>query len=225
MTRRRSLLWMRFTAGLALLCHGTLFASDTIDLSELRAHCASDAPLITLETIIRAESGGNPNAIQLDYPATILRQWRLPKGRLQFDRQPRDAAEAIAWTDYLAAQGISVDLGLMQVSTAEAKRRHIRVPDLLDPCTNVRVGWSIFRQNYTAVAPRYPDPQVALWHALSRYNTGDDNAGIRNGYLRHIMRCLLLEEQPTKQPLLSQRAEHSPATERHYMPSDRGNLQ
>jgi hypothetical protein len=123
------------------------------------------------------------------------------------------------------ARGISVDLGLMQVSTAEAKRRHIRVADLLDTCTNVRVGWSILRENYTAVGPRYPDPQVALWHALSRYNTGDDNAGIRNGYLRHIMRCLLLEEQLTKQPLVKQRAEHSAATERHYTPSDRGNLQ
>jgi type IV secretion system protein VirB1 len=150
MTRRRSSLWVRFTASLAF-CHGVLFATDTVNISELRAHCASDAPLITLETIIRAESGGNPNAIQLDYPATILRRWRFPKGRLQFDRQPRDAAEAIAWMNYLSARGISVDLGLMQVSTAEAKRRHIRVADLLDTCTNVRVGWSIFREDYTAV--------------------------------------------------------------------------
>ena len=36
----------------------------------------------------------------------------------------------------------------------------------------------------------YGPGQAALQHALSRYNTGDTNRGIDNGYLFHVMAAL-----------------------------------
>jgi hypothetical protein len=196
-------------------------ASDGTNLQDLHDHCVPSAPFDTLRAIVRAESGGNPNAIQLDYPQSVLHHWNLPSGSLHFLRQPRNAAEALSWANYLASKGTSVDLGLMQVSTVEAKRRNIPAAALLDPCTNLKVGWSIFRDDYRISAQKYGHSQKALWHALSRYNTGSDQRGISNGYLSHIMRAVLEEERRAAQSATTA-VEHLPATERSYRQSDRG---
>jgi len=102
-------------------------------------------------------------------------------------RQPSSAEEALEWIDYLNTRHISVDVGLMQVSTNEAARRHIPAAALLDPCTNVRTGWAILSDDYQIEMRDYGPGQAALQHALSRYNTGDTNKGIDNGYLAHVM--------------------------------------
>ncbi len=65
----------------------------------------------------------------------------LPAGTLGLQRQPKNAEEAAQWITYLNAHHISVDVGLMQVSTDEAIRGHISSTALLDPCINVRTGW------------------------------------------------------------------------------------
>ena len=112
--------------------------AETVNLSQLRDLCVPSAPLTTLAAIVTAESGGNPNALQLDFPRSLLRRWQLPPGTLRLMHQPNSAKEALDWIDYLNAQGVSVDVGLMQVSTDEASRRQISPAALLDPCTNVR---------------------------------------------------------------------------------------
>ena len=104
--------------------------------------------------------------------------------------QPNDASEASEWIAYLNARRISVDVGLMQVSTDEAMRRHIPAAVLLDPCANVRTGWSILEDDYKIEVNRFGPGQVALQHALSRYNTGDTNRGIDNGYLARVTAAL-----------------------------------
>jgi type IV secretion system protein VirB1 len=207
----------------AVLCSFLLHvvsANDGSNLQELHDHCVPSAPFDTLQAIVRAESGGNPNAIQLDYPQSLLHRWRVPSGSLQFSRQPRNAAEAIHWAAYLASKGISVDLGLMQVSTVEGKRRNISADELLDPCTNLKVGWSIFRDDYQISAQKHGHSQEALWHALSRYNTGSDQGGIRNGYLSHVMRSLLEEERGTGQTAMKA-GENLPITVQSYRQRDR----
>ena len=164
--------------------------AQTSILVQLRDRCAPTAPLSTLAAIISAESGGNPYAIQIDFPNALLRRWRLPPGTLRLQRQPNNAQEASEWIDYLNARRISVDAGLMQVSTDEAVRRHISPAVLLDPCTNVRTGWSILEDDYKIEVNRFGPGQVALEHALSRYNTGDTNRGIENGYLARVTAAL-----------------------------------
>jgi type IV secretion system protein VirB1 len=146
--------------------------------------------LSTLAAIISTESAGNPTAIQIDFPNSLLHRWGLPPGTLRLQRQPIDANEAGEWIAYLNAHRISVDVGLMQVSTDEASRLHIAPAELLDPCTNVRAGWSILEDDYTIEVNHYGPGQSALQHALSRYNTGDTNRGIDNGYFARVTAAL-----------------------------------
>jgi type IV secretion system protein VirB1 len=185
----------------AAFCH-----AQTMSLIQLRDRCAPMASLTTLAAIISAESSGNPNAIQIDFPNALLRRWRLPAGTLRLKRQTKNAEEAAQWITYLNARHISVDIGLMQVSTDEAMRRHITPAALLDPCINVRTGWSILQDDYQIEVNRFGPGQVALQHALSRYNTGDRNRGIDNGYLARITAALrrLREKRPENQTRMAQ---------------------
>ena len=179
---------LALTAIVVLL--SALSSAGAEDLRRLRDQCAPTASLVTLSAIVRAESSGNPNALQLDFPHSLLRWWHLPPGTLRLMRQPDSAEEALKWIDYLNTRHISVDVGLMQVSTNEAARRHIPAAALLDPCTNVRTGWAILSDDYQIEMRAYGPGQAALQHALSRYNTGDTNKGIDNGYLAHVMAAL-----------------------------------
>jgi type IV secretion system protein VirB1 len=180
--------------------------AGTNTLRDLRDRCAPTAPFTTLAAMIRAESSGNPNAIQIDFPKALLLRWRLPAGTLRLQRQPNDSQEAGEWIAYLNAHDISVDVGLMQVSTDEAMRRHIAPAVLLDPCTNVQTGWSILEDDYKIEVKHFGPGQVALQHALSRYNAGDTNRGIDNGYFARISAALrgLKEKSPNEQTRITQ---------------------
>jgi type IV secretion system protein VirB1 len=181
----RDVVLLLFALSLSFPC----FAQATT-LVQLRDRCAPTAPLSTLAALIITESDGNPNAMQIDFPNALLRRWRLPAGTLRLQRQPKDAREAGEWIAYLNARRISVDVGLMQISTDEAVRRHIRPAALLDPCTNIRTGWSILEDDYKTEVNHFGQGQIALQHALSRYNTGDTNRGIDNGYLAQVTAAL-----------------------------------
>ena len=181
---------MRTMAAFFAILSGALCHAQRLNLIQLRDRCTPLAPLITLAAIISAESSGNPNALQIDFPNALLHRWRLPAGTLRLQRRPRDAAEAGQWIAYLNDHHISVDVGLMQVSTDEAIRRHILPTALLDPCTNIRTGWTILQDDYQIEVNQFGPGQAALQHALSRYNTGDTNRGIDNGYLARVMTAL-----------------------------------
>lgn len=183
------------------LCVSYPCFGGTAPLVQLRDHCAPTAPLSTLAALIVTESGGNPNAIQIDFPNALLRLWGLPAGSLRLQRQPHDAQEAGEWIAYLNARRISVDVGLMQVSTDEAVRRHIAPAVLLDPCINVRTAWSILEDDYKIEVNHFGPGQIALQHALSRYNTGDTNRGIDNGYFARVRAALgRLQHDPPIKP-------------------------
>ena len=145
------------------------------------------APLSTLNAIVRVESGGNPNAMDIDFSKSLLKRWRLPNGALRLKRQPATPEEALAWLRYFEQHAISVDVGLMQVSTAEAERRGLAPESLLDPCNNLRAGWEILEEAYQTEVSTYGPGQTALQHALSRYNTGDTERGFDNGYVRRVL--------------------------------------
>jgi type IV secretion system protein VirB1 len=109
---------------------------------------------------------------------------------LRLKRQPATQREALEWLGYFERRGISVDVGLMQVSTMEAKRRGIPVESLIDPCFNLRAGWQILDSAYQLEMKTYGPGQQALQHAISRYNTGDTQRGIDNGYLARVLAAL-----------------------------------
>ena len=160
--------------------------AQSTNITRLQSTCLPTAPLSTLRAVVQVESGGNPNAMQIDFPKALLKRWRLAEGTLHLKRQPTSQREALDWLAYFQSYGIFVDLGLMQVSTAEAKRRGISPESLLEPCTNLRVGWQILEDAYQIEKKTYGPGQEALQHAISRYNTGDPQQGIANGYLARL---------------------------------------
>ena len=181
---------MKLLTTISLLCFAANLPAQPLDITALQSSCLPAVPLTTLSAIIRVESGGNPNAMQIDFPRALLKQWHLPEGTLRLQRQPATQREAVEWLDYFERRGIFVDLGLMQVSTAEAQRRGLPVESLLDPCFNLRAGWQILDSAYQLEIKTYGPGQEALQHAISRYNTGDTPRGIDNGYLARVMAAL-----------------------------------
>src|ERR1700721_861372 len=169
-----------------LLLPSALRAQNT-DSARLQSTCLPAAPPSTLRGGIEAESSGNPNAMQIDFPKALLKRWNLPEGTLRLKRQPTNEREALDWLAYFQSYDIFVDLGLMQVSTAEAKRRGISPESLLEPCTNLRVGWQILEEDYRIEKRTLGPSQKALQHAISRYNTGNSQQGIANGYLGRVL--------------------------------------
>lgn len=170
---------------LSVGCH-----AQNVDIAALGRQCIPEAPLSTLSSIVSVESGANQYAMQIDFPKMLLRRWHLPAGMIALARQPANAPEALAWLRYFESYGIYVDLGLMQVSSYEAKRRKIDPETLLDPCTNLRVGWQILEDAYHIEVATYGPGQTALQHALSRYNTGDTARGFDNGYVQRVLVAL-----------------------------------
>jgi len=185
---------MKILTTICLLSFAVNLQAQRLDIAALQSSCLPAVPLTTLSAIIRVESGGNPNAMQIDFPRALLKQWHLPEGTLRLKRQPATQREALVWLKYFERRNISVDLGLMQVSTVEAYRRGLpaeSLPRLLsDPCFNLRFGWQILNSAYQVEVKTYGPGQMALQHAISRYNTGDTQRGIDNGYLARVMAAL-----------------------------------
>ncbi len=191
---------MKTFFAISLLILASVLRAQSTDIARLQSTCLPTAPLSTLRAVVQVESSGNPTAMQIDFPKALLRRWRLANGTLRLKRQPANQREALDWLGYFQSYDIFVDLGLMQVSTAEAKRRGISPESLLEPCTNLRVGWQILEDDYRLEEKTYGPGQEALQHAISRYNTGNTQQGIANGYLGRVLAAVrrLPVEPPTE---------------------------
>jgi len=187
---------MKIMTAVFLLGTAANLPAQRLDIAALQSRCLPAVPLTTLSAIISVESGGNPNAMQIDFPRALVKQWHLPEGTLRLKRQPATQREALEWLDYFGRRGIFVDLGLMQVSTAEAQHRGLSVESLLDPCFNLRAGWQILDSAYQLEVKTYGPGQEALRHAISRYNSGDTRRGIDNGYLGRVIAALRQSPAP-----------------------------
>jgi type IV secretion system protein VirB1 len=132
--------------------------------------CAPNIAPVTLEAVIRVESGGNP--------------WAVNVNGLPAQPAPRaSAAEAARTAESYILRGYSVDLGLMQVNSRNLVALGTTVDRVLDPCTNVRDGAVILAADYAEAARSRGDGQPALRAALSAYNTGSFYRGFANGYV------------------------------------------
>ncbi|MBV8401894.1 MAG: lytic transglycosylase domain-containing protein [Acetobacteraceae bacterium] len=108
--------------------------------------CALNVHPVTLEAVIRVESGGRADAVNHN----------------------RDGTR---------------DFGLMQVNERHLREFGVTVQEVMDPCTNVRIGGAILAANYARAVQTYGEGQRALQAALSAYNTGDFARGFANGYV------------------------------------------
>jgi type IV secretion system protein VirB1 len=143
------------------------------DLMSLILTCSIGVHPQTVQAIIKHESGGNPYAI--NNQARSFYPTRL------------EDAQRIAVEQVRA--GRSTDIGLMQVNSQHLGKFGVTPVDLLDPCTNIRIGTTILRQNYALTWAKYRSEKPALLGALSMYNTGSETRGLGNGYVGWVSKA------------------------------------
>ena len=151
-------------------------AVSTLALAAAIALAEACAPQVAPETLLSIgllESGLDPLMIHDNTSRQTLHPSSI------------DAAALLA-ADRIAA-GHSVDLGVMQINSANLRSLHLTVFDAFDACSSMRAGGQVLQQAYTG-GGTVVEQQHALRVALSRYNTGGPVDGFANGYVSHVER-------------------------------------
>lgn len=172
-------------AGLLAAITG-VWASDShaADTSAFLARCAPKVHAETLGAIVRTESSGHMFVLSDDGPRAL--PWSKRKHMVRSFR-PGSLQEAANLARDLIAQGHLVGIGLTQVSSQHLPRLGVSLEQLLDPCTNLAVGGQILQVLYNQALREFRDEQTALRAAISAFNTGNFDSGIKNGYVARVI--------------------------------------
>ena len=136
-----------------------------MDLITLIATCAPMVAPITMKAIVLEESRGHPYAIH--------------DGKRRRALFPETREQAVATARELLAAGHRIDAGLAQINSENWEWLGLSPETVFDPCTNLAAGERVLVDAY-ARAPFTVDA------AISRYNSGDAERGIRNGYVSRV---------------------------------------
>lgn len=129
-------------------------------------------PKIIVQSIMKRESSKNPLAINVNH-----------NGKSLVSYKPKTKEEAHKLASEWVKKGYSVDVGLMQFNTDNLKTYSAyTIKDLLDPCTNIKLGSSIYQDNFDRTNKNQPYKDRVL-KSLSAYNTGSFERGFLNGYV------------------------------------------
>jgi type IV secretion system protein VirB1 len=142
---------------------------------EMILACAPNVAPSTIQEIIRVESAGNPLALNVNRFSG-----RLPK--------VTTVQEAIALSYAAIRAGYTVDMGYMQINSANLKWLGYTVEDMFDPCKNIKAGSTVLAKAYAEELPKHKNKQAALVAALSKYNTGNARSGFSNGYVQRYFK-------------------------------------
>ena len=138
-----------------------------------------------MAAVVMVESDGDPLAIGVngDHPTTL---------------HPATKDAAVATARALLAQGRSIDLGLTQINSANLLHDGLTVETALDACASLRAGAAHLAADFEAA-----------WRAAhSRYNTGDLQRGIANGYALRVSAAMRMVTATSRGvPVSSQPAE------------------
>ena len=134
--------------------------------------CAPAVPAETLEAVARTESGLDPLV--------------LHDNTTGHHEEARSLGSAVAEAGEWVGRGDSVDIGLMQINSANLAPLGMTVADALDPCVSLAGGAAVLQAAYGGGSTK-AEQQAALLMALSRYNTGTPFKGIMNGYVRTVL--------------------------------------
>lgn len=136
------------------------------------------APMVHPDTALRLvkhESGNNPFAIGINGP------YRLSP-------QPKSRAQAVATAQMLMNAGLSIDMGLGQINSRNLPWLGLTLETVFDPCMNLRAMQVVLLKGYEKAAKTHGPGQQALVAALSTYNTGHPERGVRNGYVASVFK-------------------------------------
>lgn len=171
---RRTRVFCCVTSVLLFFCAGKAFSLglSNAEINALAEQCGGGVSSQTLVAVSRTESGFNP--------------WALHDNTTGISESPVSAeaadSDATAWIN----RGDSVDIGLMQINSANLPALGMTVQAALDPCASLAGGASVLQAAYGGGTANAND-QVALLMALSRYNTGSPFRGIMNGYAHRVI--------------------------------------
>ena len=141
------------------------------DFGQLALRCAPSVAPSTLASIARTESGFEPLSIHDNTTGT--------------SGAPATRALAIQIASKLLGAGHSVDIGIMQINSANFARLGLTLEAAFDPCKSVAAGAAVLAGGYTG-GDTHEGQQAALRVALSEYNTGDTQRGFTNGYVHKV---------------------------------------
>lgn len=139
-----------------------------LEFLALAQECAPTVAPQTMAAIVRVESSFNPYAIG------------VVGGRLQ--RQPTNAAEAVATANQLEAEGWNFSMGLAQVNRHNLPKFGIDYTQAFDACTSLRVGSKILEECYTRASKLGMNEQAALHAAFSCYYSGNFTRGFKQDF-------------------------------------------
>jgi type IV secretion system protein VirB1 len=152
---------------------------ESLILGLLSQGCAPGVGANILTGIVTVESGGNPLVVRSN----------TSKKAYYF----RTKEEAATTTRQLIAAGDrNLDIGLGQINYrnvgAGQGKVNLTVEELFDSCKNLTAASTLFKHKYGWARNNFPTktPQELIRHALSRYNTGDDWRGFKNGYVAKV---------------------------------------
>jgi len=148
--------------------------ADPLSVSEfgqLALRCGPSVAPSTLASIARTESAFEPLSINDNTTGTS----GAPA--------TRDIAVQIA--SKLLEAGHSVDIGIMQINSANFARLGLTLEAAFDPCKSVAAGAAVLAGGYAGGAT-HEGQQAALRVAISKYNTGDAQRGFANGYVHKV---------------------------------------
>ncbi len=144
-----------------------------LDFLALFAMCAPQVHPTTLQALIDAESSYRIYAVHVNGDDAAQ------------PPQPTNKSEATALLTQLLDANKSVDVGLGQVNSKNFAALGLTPENAFDPCTNINAAAQILTDNYVLAHKKLPSDE-ALKAALSAYNTGNQTAGIANGYVQRV---------------------------------------
>ena len=98
---------------------------------------------------------------------------------------PATTAIATQLATSLLEAGHSLDLGIMQINSANLRRLGLTPEAAFDPCHSIAAAAAILTGAY-AGGGSHSEQQSALRAALSAYNTGNATEGLMNGYVQKV---------------------------------------
>lgn len=145
------------------------------ELAALALACAPNIHPVTLDALIRHESGARQYAIGVNLKGKALPQ------------QPHDLETASLAAERLIAEGIDFDAGLGQINVRNWAWLGLTSTTVFDPCQNLAAAQTVLSDCYARALKGHRDQQQALRAALSCYNTGNFRRGFANGYVGKVL--------------------------------------
>ncbi len=142
-----------------------------IDIALINECKHNEVPVKIVQAIIKEESNKNPLSINVNKDGKSL---------ISYSPKTKEKAKQLAkfWID----KGYTVDIGLMQLNSANFDNYNITIEKALNPCKNIKVASSIYYKFFKALNKKIP-LKTRVYKAFSAYNTGSYSKGFKNGYV------------------------------------------